>query len=381
MQRVQPKIFFDNASTTALHPEVFKAYCDLLSTKFYNSDALYDASVEIQQMIEKSRLVIADTFCVLAHEIIFTSGASESNNMAIKGIAFSNQEKKHIITSCVEHSSVYKTCKQLEELFGYEVTYLPVDKNGVVNIQDLKKAIRNDTILVSIMYVNNEVGSIQPINEIKELVKKESQAYLHVDAVQALGKIDIDVKDIDCMSFSAHKIEGLKGSGILIKKQHVPLAPLICGGQQEFGLRGGTSNSLVHILFAKTLRLALENKNKHHEQIKMMRDYLLEGLKEIDGIYINSPSNGVTNIINFSYPKVPSEVMMNALNAHGICVSAQSTCASKQGQPSRVLKAMGYDDARANSCIRVSLSYHNKIEEIDEFLEILKESCERYGTL
>lgn len=375
---MQHKIYFDNASTTALHPEVYETYCKLLKTSFYNSDALYDASVEIQQMIEKSRLAIADTFCVMNSEIIFTSGASEANNMAIKGIAFASK-KKHIITTQIEHSSVYKTCKELEEYFGYEVTYLPVNEFGCIEAKAVKEALREDTVLVSIMYVNNEVGSIQPIEEIKEIVKKESHAFFHVDGVQALGKIDINTKDIDCMSFSAHKIEGLKGSGILIKKHHVPMIPLICGGQQEFGLRGGTSNAVVQILFAKTLRLALENQKKYHQQIKNLRQKLVSELQQIDGLVMNSPEEGVMNIINFSYPLIPSEVMMNALNSKGICVSAQSTCASKQGQPSRVLKAMGYDNDRANSCIRVSLSYHNTEEEVNEFIRILKESCAKYG--
>ncbi|SKA00863.1 cysteine desulfurase [Anaerorhabdus furcosa] len=376
---MQPKIYFDNASTTALHPEVYETYCNLLKTKFYNSDALYDASVEIQQMIEKSRLAIADTFCVRANEVLFTSGASESNNMAIKGIVFSSQDKKHIITTQIEHSSVYKTCKELEEVFGYDVTYLPVDKDGKVSASSVREALREDTVLVTIMYVNNEVGSIQPIEAIKEIVKKESHAYFHVDGVQALGKIDIDTKNIDCISFSAHKIEGLKGSGILIKKRHVPMIPLICGGQQEFGLRGGTSNALVHILFAKTLRLALDNQKKYHDLIQSHHDYLLNELNQIEGICINSPKDSVINIINFSYPQIPSEVMMNALNSHGVCVSAQSTCASKQGQPSKVLQAMGFERERANSCIRISISYHTTLDECKEFIKILKESCDKYG--
>ncbi|MEF9891855.1 MAG: cysteine desulfurase family protein [Anaerorhabdus sp.] len=381
MRRVQAKYFFDNASTTSLHDEVYKTYCELLKTKFYNSDALYDASIEIQQMIEKSRLAIADTFSVSPDEVIFTSGASESNNLAIKGIAFKNQDKKHIITTKIEHSSVYHTCEQLEELFGYEITYLDVDEHGIIAIDDLKAALRQDTVLVSIMMVNNEVGSIQPIDAIKEIVKKNSHAYLHVDAVQALGKLPIDCKDIDCISFSAHKIHGLKGSGILIKKKHVPIAPLISAGQQEFGLRGGTSNAIVNILFAKTLRLALEAQKKYNGYLTELRHYMIEELEKIEGIEINSPREGVCHIVNFSYRAIPSEVMMNALNAKGVCVSAQSTCASKSGQPSRVLKAMKFDNERANSCIRVSFDEHNTKEEIDQVIIILKEICKRYGTI
>lgn len=378
---MQPKYFFDNASTTSLHEEVYATYCELLKTKFYNSDALYDASIEIQQMIEKSRLAIAETFSVSSEEIIFTSGASESNNLAIKGIAFKHPDKKHIITTKIEHSSVYHACEQLEKLFGFDVTYLDVNEEGVIRVDELKKALRPDTVLVSIMMVNNEVGSIQPIDEIKQIVKKQSQAYLHVDAVQALGKLDIDAKDIDCISLSAHKIHGLKGSGLLIKKQHVQLEPLISAGQQEFGLRGGTSNALVNVMFAKTLRLCLQEQSEFVRVVSQLRSYAMDELVKIPGIHINSPMDGVCHILNFSYPPIPSEVMMNALNAKGVCVSAQSTCASKSGQPSRVLKAMNFDQAVANSCIRISFDKKNTTQEIDEFIEILKEICKRYGTV
>lgn len=378
---MQHRTFLDYASTTPVHPEVLETYCELLKTKYYNSDALYDESVEIQQMMEKSRHAIGKLLNVSSEEIIFTSGASESNNLAIKGIAFSNPSKKHLITTQVEHSSVLNAFKELEEIFGYEVTYLPVNQSGVVDVHDLIDALRKDTCLVSIMYVNNEVGSIQPINEIKAYLRKNSAAFLHVDAVQALGKIELDCTDIDCVSLSAHKIEGLKGSGILIKKHHVNLVPLINGGQQEFGLRGGTSNALVNVLFAKTLRLALDNQIKHKQHIEKLRQCLLEGLCEIEGIHINNPEEGVPNILNFSYPLIPSEVMMNFLNKSGFCVSAQSTCASKSHAPSKVLKAMGFDDKIANSCIRVSYSYHTTKEDLKRFVESVKEGCERYGTI
>lgn len=378
---MQHRTFLDYASTTPVHPEVLDSYCELLKTKFYNSDALYDESVEIHTMMEKSRQAIANLLKVSSDEILFTSGASESNNLAIKGLAFSNPSKKHLITTQVEHSSVLNAFKELEEVFGYEVTYLPVDKNGIISLHDLIDALRKDTCLVSVMAVNNEVGAIQPIEEIKEYLRKNSGAYFHVDAVQALGKIDFDCRDIDCISFSAHKIEGLKGSGILIKKRHVSLIPLINGGQQEFGLRGGTSNALVNVMFAKTLRLALENQQKHSDTVIKLREYLLTELSEIDGLFINSPKDGVPNIINFSYPLIPSEVMMNSLNKAGFCVSAQSTCASKSHAPSKVLKAMGCDDKIANSCIRVSYSYHTTIDDLKRFVDSVKESCERYGTI
>ncbi|NLP22017.1 MAG: cysteine desulfurase [Erysipelotrichaceae bacterium] len=379
MVHMQAKVYLDNASTTKINKEVLSSYQKLIATYFENSDALYDSGVFVKNLQENSRNAIASYFNVAANSVIFTSGASEANNMAIKGVALASKDKKHIITSSVEHASVLNSIKQLKNEFNYEVTILDVDSNGAINLNDLRKALRKDTCLVSIMYVNNEVGSINPIYEIANIVKKESNAYLHIDMVQALGKLEIILKDIDLATFSAHKIEGLKGSGLLIKKPHVNMIPLISGGQQEFGLRGGTSNALVNALFFKTMRLYLEDNKKIY--IKELKEYLLEKLAEIDGILINTPKHSVDNIINFSYENIFSEVMMNALNLKGICVSAQSTCSSKSDNPSMVLKAMGFSDLRSKTCIRVSLSKHNTIEEIDYFIYSLKEIINKYGSL
>lgn len=379
MQQVQTKIYFDNASTTKVNEEVLNSYKKLLDEHFANSESLYDSGTIIRDMIEKSRKSIASFFGVSSDCVIFTSGASESNNLAIKGVCFNNLKKKHIITSSIEHSSVFNTIMQLKETFEYDVTVLDVDNNGAISLDDLKNSLKDDTVLVSIMAVNNEVGSINPINEIADIVKKYSRAFLHVDMVQALGKVDINLKNIDLASFSAHKIEGLKGSGILIKKQHVKLKPLICAGQQEFGLRGGTSNALVNILFYKTLRLYFQNKNDLH--IENLNKLLINELKKIPEIKINSPSNSVKNIVNFSCDGIFSEIMLNALNKNGIMVSAQSTCSSKSGNPSHVLKAMGFDDLRSNSCIRVSFSRFNTEDEIYYFISTLKEIIKKYGSL
>lgn len=227
------------------------------------------------------------------------------------------------------------------------------------------------------MYVNNEVGSIFDIDEIKEYVKKKSHAIFHVDLTQAVGKIPFSLKDIDLASMSAHKIHGLKGSGILVKKKHIALSPIISGGEQEFGLRGGTSNACVNMVFAKTLRLALENMDTTH--VKSLKEYCLEKLGEIQGIHINQPTDAIDHIINFSYEKIPSEVMQNALNRKGFMVSARSTCESKELNTSYVLKAMGLSDAIASSCIRLSFSNENTKEEIDLFIQSLKEIIQQYG--
>ena len=373
------RVYFDYSSTTNVHPDVLKAYMDLLKTTYVNSESLYDEGTLVSRNLEKARNAISELLKVHPDEIIFTSGASEANSEAIKSVSFSVPEKKHIITSQIEHSSVLNACKQMEDVFGYRVTYLPVNEQGIVSVKDLKNALDNDTSVVSLMSVNNETGAINPIEEIKEIVKKTSSAYMHVDMTQAIGKVPCSFENIDLASMSAHKIEGLKGSGILVKKKHVPFVPLINGGEQEYGLRGGTNNACTNMVFAKTLRIALENEKKYHDYVQKLQTLLLDQLKEIDGVEINNPENNLCSIVNFSYENIPSEVMQNALNRMGFMISARSTCESKSNNPSYVLKAMGYSDRRASSCIRISLSYHNTEEDILDFIKALKEIISHYG--
>ena len=373
------RVYFDYSSTTNVHPDVLKAYMDLLKTTYVNSESLYDEGTLVSRNLEKARNAISELLMIHPDEIIFTSGASEANSEAIKSVSFSIPEKKHIITSQIEHSSVLNACKQMEDVFNYRVTYLPVNEQGIVSVKDLKNALDNDTSVVSLMSVNNETGAINPIEEIKEIVKKTSSAYMHVDMTQAIGKVPCSFENIDLASMSAHKIEGLKGSGILVKKKHVPFVPLINGGEQEYGLRGGTNNACTNMVFAKTLRIALENEKKYHDYVQKLQTLLLDQLKEIDGVEINNPENNLCSIVNFSYENIPSEVMQNALNRMGFMISARSTCESKSNNPSYVLKAMGYSDRRASSCIRISLSYHNTEEDILDFIKALKEIISHYG--
>ncbi len=374
------RVYLDYASTTPVSDDVLKAYKGLLDVWFVNSESLYQEGAQLHQLMEKSRLQTASLLNVRSNEIIFTSGASEANSLAIKGTAFRHlKEKGHLITTQIEHSSVTNCFRQLEEL-GFEVSWLPVDSSGKVSLHDLKKELRPDTLLVSIMMVNNEVGSIQPIDEIKTYVKRNSRALMHVDCVQALGKIPISLKDIDLASFSAHKIHGLKGSGVLFCRQHLDLMPLICGGQQEFGRRGGTENALVNLMFAKTLRLALENQQKGYDHAKMLHDYAVSELLKMEEISLNSTEDGLPHILNFSCSTMLSEVLMNALNTKGFCISAQSTCHSKSKAPSFVLKAMGYSDQRALSSIRLSFSHETTLQEVKDFIETLKECTQKYGT-
>ena len=375
------RVDFDSASTTNVQAQVLKTYIDLLQKEYANSESLYDEGVAMHLKLEKARAAIASLLQVQAQEIIFTSGASESNSAAIKGVCFAQRDKKHILTTSIEHSSVRHAVAQMADIFNYEVTYLSVSEKGVISLEEMKKSLREDTAIVSIMAVNNEVGSIQPIQEVGEYVKKHSHAYFHVDLTQAIGKVELDMKYIDLASMSAHKMNGLKGSGILIKKKHVPFVPLINGGEQEFGLRGGTANALVDLVLAKTLRLYLEEQKKKRPHIQALKERLVTGLRKLEGVWINSPSEGIANIVNFSYPKIPSEVMQNALNKKGFMVSAKSTCDSKSSEPSEVLMAMGLGRDKSLSSIRVSFHGENTLEEVDSFLKAYREVIQQYGSL
>ncbi|MBO7677969.1 MAG: cysteine desulfurase [Erysipelotrichaceae bacterium] len=366
------KVYLDAVSTTSLDSEVSKTYKKLLDEYYCNSDALYDDGVAIYAMQEKSREIIASTFKVKKDEIIFTSGASEANSLAIKGLCFRHPERKHLITSIYEHSSVHNSFKQMENEFGYEVTYLVPDKDGHINAEQVKSALRNDTLLVSIMQVNNEIGAINDVEAIAEIVKKHSGTYFHTDITQGVGKVDIDLKNIDMASFSAHKIHGLKGSGALIKKEFVNLSPIISGGQQEYGIRGGTSNALSNIVLAKTLRIAMENKDKYHDYLITLHDQLINGIKGIAKINYDK---GLLTLVNISTP-VQSEVMLNALNDKGIMVSSKSTCGSRKNELNRTLNALNIDEDYA---LRISFDYTNTKEEIAYFINTLKEILDKYA--
>lgn len=364
-------IYLDYVSTTPLNKEVNQMYQSLLNDYFANADSLYSLGLQTSSLMEKSRSLIAQMLNVKPTEIIFTSGASESNNTAIKGCAFQYQNRgKHIITTAIEHSSVYNTCLQLRDVFGFDVDFISVDQNGHINLDELKNKIRDDTILISIMYVNNEIGSIQPIDKIRELIlNMNPKIKLHVDMVQALGKIPVDLSLVDMASFSAHKIYGLKGSGVLYKKESTTLVPLICGGQQENNLRGGTSNTATHIMFAKTLRLALENQAQKFQHVYALNQYVRNVLMREKDIVINSPiENCSPYILSFSAIGYKPEVILHALEAKECYVSTKSTCSSHKNDVSRTLAAMGVDDAIAKSAIRISFSHLTTQEEIDEFL-------------
>lgn len=368
-----PEIYFDYASTAPVHHEVIEATHTLLPQFYANPDSLHALGYQAGELMRISREKIASLLNVSVQTVLFTGSASESNNMAIKGYAFANQHKgKHCITTKIEHSSVLNAFRQLQETFGFDVDYLDVDSFGKVSLDQLKMLLRKDTILVSVMAVNNEIGTIQDIGQIKKTVKSHSTAALHVDYVQMLGKYPIDLHRIDLATFSAHKIGGLKGVGLLIKNPQIDLLPLISGGQQEQSLRAGTSNLLANVTFAKVLRLSLENMESNHMRVKEVYDYIRNELTLIPQLDILSPNDGSVYILTFTYPSIPSEIMTNALSARKIYVSAHSTCTSLSAY-SHVHLAIGLKEHSANGVIRLSFGDSSTLTQAQRFVEVLKE--------
>ncbi len=372
-------VYLDYASTTPIDKDILQSYIKLLNENYANADSKHYMGNVAKNYLRIAKNRIADLLNVDEKEIIFTSGSTEANNLAIKGVCFANANKgKHIITSKVEHPSVLDTFKQLETVFGFNVTYLDVDSEGKVSLPELKKALRKDTILVSIMAVNNELGSINDIDEICTIVKAISKAYIHVDATQAIGKENIDYSRVDLYNFSSHKIHGLKGCGVLVKRKNVNISPLIVGGQQENGMRGGTSNWPAYTMMAKTLRKALSSQAKNKEYVEELNKYLKEKLVNIDKLVINSPNDATPYILNFCILGKKGEVILNALSNNGICISSRSACSSKSNDYSIPVYEITHNEEIAKNSLRISLSHLTKKEEIDYFiyclLNILKET-------
>jgi cysteine desulfurase len=365
-------IYLDNASTTPLNDEVKKTINKLYDDYFMNADSPYYPALKINNLQVQAREKLADLLNVKGGELIFTSSGSEANNMAIKGIAFKYLNKnKHIICSMTEHSSVYETMKQLET-FGFEVTYLKPNKYGHIENDDILSAIKDNTILISIMKINSEIGAMNNLEDIYDEIKKiKRNIMIHIDFVQALGKYNLELNKCDLGSFSAHKINGVKGSGLLYKNNNVTILPLLCGGQQEFHLRAGTSNYYYNIVFPKTLRLYLEKRNKINDFIKTRFLYLYDLLISDKRIEINSSrENNSYYIINFSIPNYKSEVILNALEEVNIYLSTKSACSSNVKR-SRVIDSLPIDNTLKNSAFRVSLSLETSYSEIDSFFNSL----------
>lgn len=368
------RIYFDNAATTPLNPQVLEAMLPYFSQEFENPSSIYSAGSKTRVALEKARETIALAIGAKKEEIFFTSGGTEADNWALKGIAYNMENKgKHIISSQIEHPAILNTCKELERQ-GFDITYIAVDKDGIIDLEELESSVRPDTILISIMYANNEVGSLQAIKEIGQIAKDRGILF-HSDAVQAIGSIKIDVREenIDLLSLSAHKFNGPKGIGCLYVRQGIDIDPLISGGLQESSRRGGTENVPAIIGMAKAIELAYEELDEKNAYILKLRNYLIdEAEKRLSKFKLNGhPDRRLVNNINFSPAEVKAESLLLNLDMAGISISSGSACYSGSLEPSHVLQAMGLDQTIVDSSIRVSLSASNTKEEVDYFLDKL----------
>ncbi len=371
-------IYFDNSATTKPYKEVLDSFVIISSQYFGNPSSLHTMGGQAEKLLSQAREQIANLLKVKPAEIYFTSGGTESNNIAIKGAALLNQKKgRHIITSSVEHASVHAVMEQLEQ-DGFEITYLPVDENGRVSVVEVEKAIRKDTTLISIMQVNNEVGTVQPINEIGEMLKKYPQIIFHVDTVQGIGKVplSLSVSGVDLCSISAHKFHGLKGTGALFIREGTRIVPLFSGGNQERKMRSGTENVAGAVAMAKALRLTMDKSKAGIEKMKKIQHILRTGLNELEGVQIHTPIEGsAPHILNFSLRGIKSEVLIHALEQEEVFVSTTSACSSKKKSPSKTLLAMGVHENLAESAIRISLSFDNTEDEARTAITVIKKAA------
>ncbi|MCG0276341.1 MAG: cysteine desulfurase [Thermosediminibacteraceae bacterium] len=373
--RETKEVYLDNSATTRIAKEAVDAMVHAMTVAFGNPSSLHRKGMEAERIINEGRETLASLLGVKAREIYFTSGGTESNNLAIKGVAYARRRYgKHLITTAIEHPSVLEVFRQLEEE-GFSVTYLSVDKTGHIKLEELEQALKPETILVSIMYVNNEVGSIQPIEDAINIIAKNKNTLFHVDAVQAFGKISLvpNLRGIHLMSLSAHKIYGPKGVGALYVREGTRIMPLFNGGGQESGLRSGTENVPGIAGFAAAAELVFKNLDSWQAKMRELKERLKTGiLSEIPDTVLNGPENGAPHILNVSFLGTKAEVLLHALESHGIYVSTGSACSSNKKGKSHVLAAMGKTAEEIDGAIRFSFSPFLSVEDIDYTLEVLK---------
>lgn len=370
-------IYFDNSATTKAHDEVLQTFVEVNKNYYANPASIHAFGVEVNELLDAARSQIASIFNTKPEYVLFTSGGTESNNFAIFGVAKANQHiGKHIITTEIEHASVLEAYKSLEKE-GYEVDYLSVNKNGVISLDELREKLRKDTILVTMMHVNNEMGAIQPIEEAAKIIHEHSRAIFHVDAVQSFGKLNIQFNGEagpDIISISGHKIHGLKGTGIIAFQRKLNIVPYIVGGGQEFGLRSGTVAVPQAVALAKACRIAFENLQENHGKFTKWRDDLIDYFKTFGNhIYILSSKEGAPHILSFSIRDLKGEVIINALQKRGVIVSTSSACSSKQKKTSHVVEALKVDPHFKEGVIRISFGAKNTEEEIEQFKAIFKD--------
>jgi cysteine desulfurase len=377
------KVYMDYAATTPIDPRVVKAMLPYFTKKFGNTMSLHSFGREAKIAVEEARVKVADLMNVSPEEIIFTSSATESNNLALKGIAFANKDKgKHIITSKIEHECILESCKWLEK-HGFEVTYLPVDNYGFVNPEDVEKAIRKDTILVSIMHANNEIGTIEPIEEIGKICK-EKGVYFHTDAAQTFGKIEIDANKLnaDLITVSSHKMYGPKGVAALFIRKGVKIEPLLHGGGHEFGLRSSTINVPGIVGFGVACEIAKAEMKKESERLTKLRDYLIKNVLKIENSHLNGhPTKRLPNNANFWFNFVDGESLIMELDYYGIAASTGSACSTSTLKPSHVLLAIGLKPHEADGSLRLSIGRWTSKKDVNYTIKILPKAIEKIRKL
>ncbi|GIN60348.1 cysteine desulfurase [Robertmurraya siralis] len=375
------RIYVDHAATAPMHPQVIEVMTKVMSQLFGNPSSIHAYGREARHIVDEARDQLAKSINAHPNEIIMTSGGTEADNYALIGVAEANKEKgNHIITTQIEHHAVLHTCQQLEKK-GFEVTYLPVDSTGAISIADLKKALREDTILVSIMYGNNEVGTLQPIKEIGALLTSHG-ALLHTDAVQAYGLVNIDVRElhVDLLSVSAHKINGPKGIGFLFIRNDVKVSPLIFGGEQERKRRAGTENVASIAGFQEAVKVAQLKRDERVKEYQHYKEILINELKtqEIDFSVNGSLENSLPHVLNLSFPGINVEAMLVHLDLAGVAVSSGSACTAGSIDPSHVLVAMfGSQSEKLRNSIRFSFGLYNTADQIQKVAETTAEIVKR----
>lgn len=369
-------VYLDYSATTPVNADVLNTYVEVTKKYIGNPNSLHKLGVEAKQLIDAATNQIASILGVNRDEVIYTSGASEANNLAIKGIC-GKHTGKHIITTELEHSSVSVTVKYLETL-GYEVSYVKLDSKGLVDLEDLEKLIRDDTVLVTIAAVNSEVGVVQDLKAISEIVKKHPKVFFHSDMTQCIGKMKVDLSVVDLASISGQKFYGMKGIGCLIKKSKISIEPLIHGGKSTTVFRSGTPATPLIVSFSKALRLAYEDFDKKNEHVVELHKYLLDKLELLD-VSINSNEFCLPYIVNVSLPGIKPETMLHALEADDIYISTQTACST--GNYSLAVLAVTNDMERASHSIRISLSYLTTFEELDKFLVSFEKNLSKLSSL
>ncbi len=368
------RIYLDYASTTPMHPEVVRAMMPYLRESFGNPSSIHAIGLEAKRAIEIVRASVANFINARDDEIVFTSGGTEADNFAIKGVAYANEAKgDHIITTVIEHHAVLETCHFLEG-HGFRVTYLPVDEHGCVSPDDLREAITDKTILVSIMHANNEIGTIEPLAELGEITR-EAGVCFHTDAVQTVGHIPIDVNElgVDLLAMSAHKLCGPKGVGALYIRKGAKILPFVHGGEQERGRRASTENVPGIVGFGRAIEIARQDMSEEVKRLSCLRERLIDGLlTSIDHARLNGhPQERLPNNINISVPSTEGESVCLGLDLEGICVSTGSACSSGSAEASHVLLALGLPRELAHASLRFSLGKWTSEEEIDQVLQVL----------